>query len=470
MAATGNWCREIQYVEPSDSCSGEPFDWQEAFHNSSGRFKGFSGPVGSGKSQALCYEGLKLAYLNAGRLGLIGAPTYPMLRDSTRKAFLELLAENEIPHRFHKSENLIYLTECRSTILFRSLDSFERIRGTNLAWFGIDELTYCRTEAWLRLEARLRDRKAAHLCGFASWTPKGFDWVYNRFISPDKKPGYEAFFAEQNPTLGDFYERLAASYDARFFEQEAMGRYLSVFSGQVYYPFARKLHMGRLPYSPRHPIWWALDFNINPMCSVIGQTINGGIRVLDELVLPDSNTMAACEEFLHRVTEAGWLQTPDPQNWQPETWEESLTGATKLQVYVYGDPSGGSRHTSSISSTMRTDWQIVKRFFSRYAERFTAFVDVPKGAPLVRDRVNCVNAMLVNQLGQRRMLVDSKCTELAKDLEQVAWKTDVSGNILSELSKKDPARTHLTDALGYYVARKFPIRGKRGEMGGKTIV
>src|SRR5712691_13462338 len=39
----------------------------------------------------------------------------------------------------------------------------------------------------------------------------------------------------------------------------------------------------------------------------------------------------------------------------------------------------------------------------------------------------------------------------AKDLEQVVWKTDPSGNTLSELNNRDRMRTHLSDALGYYV-------------------
>jgi hypothetical protein len=49
---------------------------QQKFHESKARFKGFSGPIGSGKSAALCQEAIKLAYVNAGRTGLIGAPTY----------------------------------------------------------------------------------------------------------------------------------------------------------------------------------------------------------------------------------------------------------------------------------------------------------------------------------------------------------------------------------------------------------
>jgi hypothetical protein len=131
------------------------------------------------QSRALCYEALKLSYENRGCTGVIGAPTYPMLKDLTLTAFRELLEENNVPHSFRRSENILSLLEPKSQILFRSLVSFERIRGTNLAWFGIDELTYCKEEAWLRLEARLRDPKAKHRCGFASWTPKGYGWVYD---------------------------------------------------------------------------------------------------------------------------------------------------------------------------------------------------------------------------------------------------------------------------------------------------
>ncbi len=50
-----------------------------------------------------------------------------------------------------------------SRILFRPVDEFERLRGTNLAWFGLDELTYTQEEAWLRLEGRLRDPQATRL-------------------------------------------------------------------------------------------------------------------------------------------------------------------------------------------------------------------------------------------------------------------------------------------------------------------
>src|SRR5713226_9954342 len=83
-----------------------PLPSQKRFHSSQARFKGFSGPIGSGKSQALCHEAIKLSYLNRGRVGLIGAPTYPMLRDATLTSFTAILTTNRIPYEYLKAESV----------------------------------------------------------------------------------------------------------------------------------------------------------------------------------------------------------------------------------------------------------------------------------------------------------------------------------------------------------------------------
>ena len=72
---------EIQY---------SPLPSQKRFHALGARFKGFSGPIGSGKSQALCQEAIRMSYLNPGRLGLIGAPTYaaPLEKAQRRSGFM----------------------------------------------------------------------------------------------------------------------------------------------------------------------------------------------------------------------------------------------------------------------------------------------------------------------------------------------------------------------------------------------
>ena len=233
----------------------DPLPSQKKFHALENRFKGFSGPIGSGKSQALCQEAIRLSYMNPGRLGLLGAPTYPMLRDATQAALIEILESNEIPYEHNKAENTLVMLDTRSRILFRPVDEFERLRGTNLAWFGLDELTYTQEESWLRLEGRLRDPKATRLCGFAVWTPKGYDWVYRKFIA-DPVNGYEAVLAEpfENRHLlgkiGDFYERLKDSYDEKFYQQEVLGSYLSMDGGRVYSAFDRNAHVRELTVNP----------------------------------------------------------------------------------------------------------------------------------------------------------------------------------------------------------------------------
>ncbi|MEO8131386.1 MAG: phage terminase large subunit, partial [Bryobacteraceae bacterium] len=273
--------REIAY---------DPLPSQKRFHASGARFKGFSGSIGSGKSKALCFEALQLAYENQGRVGLIGAPTYPMLRDATLQAFLEILNANGIPFDFNKSEYVLTFRDTGSKVLLRSLDEFERLRGTNLAWFGVDELSYTAEEAWLRLEGRLRDPQAQRLCGFAVWTPKGYDWVYRKFLK-DTPDGYEVVVAKPNENrflleaVPDFYERLKASYDEKFYRQEALGEYLSAHSGLVYREFQRALHVVDVTADSNRPLLWALDFNVDPMSSVVAQMHGDTLVVLDEIVI-----------------------------------------------------------------------------------------------------------------------------------------------------------------------------------------
>ena len=137
----GICCIEIEH---------SPLPSQRRFHESPARFKGFSGPIGSGKSQALCHQAIRMTYENPGRMGVLAAPTFTMLRDATQRALIEILEANRLPFEFNKAENQIVMKDTRSKIVFRSLEEFERLRGTNLAWFGVDELTYTVEEAWLR--------------------------------------------------------------------------------------------------------------------------------------------------------------------------------------------------------------------------------------------------------------------------------------------------------------------------------
>lgn len=409
---------------------------QKRFHESEARFKGFSGPIGSGKSQALCQEAIRLTYLNAGRMGLVGAPTFPMLRDSTQATLFDILERNRIPYEHNKAENMLTLLDTGSRVVFRAVDDYERLRGTNLAWFGVDELTYTPEEAWLRLEGRLRDPLASRLCGFAVWTPKGYDWVYRKFLA-EPVEGYEVVLAQAFENrhvldkVPDFYERLKSSYDENLYRQEVLGQYLTLAAGLVYTSFRRTEHVTDLAVAPGAPLLWALDFNVDPMASVVAQVVGGTVHVLDEIVLRHATTEEACEEFLRRF----------PRHTQP--------------LVVYGDASGNQRQT-----TGSTDYEIIREHFRRHAGAPVTY-KVPRSNPAVRERVGLVNSKLKNAAGEAQLLVDRKCKELIQDFEQVSYKAD--SNLIDK--ERDRRRTHVSDALGYLVwqeCRQAPEIGERG--------
>ncbi|MEO8100798.1 MAG: phage terminase large subunit [Acidobacteriota bacterium] len=411
---------------------------QLRFHQSQARFKGFSGPIGSGKTQALVQEAIRLSVINKGRTGLIGAPTYPMLRDATIPALLEVLERSGIPHEWNRSEN--YLKLAGSKILFRAVEEFERLRGSNLAWFGVDELTYTSEEAWLRLEGRLRDPQAARLCGFGVWTPKGYDWVYERFVT-QQIPGYETIQAmpfENRYLLGsipDYYERLKHSYDARFYQQEVLGETLHLHVGRVYHAFDRDGNLGEVQLDPTRPLLWALDFNVDPMSSVIAQVVDGRVVVLDEIVLSRATTLQACEEFQGRFAAHG-------------------AGLT-----VFADATGARMQTTGTS-----DVAMLKEFFKSGAYGAVTF-RVPTSNPAVRDRVNLMNAKLGSAAGVRDVAIHPRCKELIKDFEQVAYKEN--SQVVDK--DRDPKRTHLSDALGYLVWQECGGPGKVGERGKRVV-
>jgi hypothetical protein len=411
-----------------------PLPSQQRFHQSEARFKGFSGPIGSGKSQALCQEAVRLSYMNPGRLGLLGAPTYPMLRDATQATLFEILDSNGIPFEHNKAENTLVMKDTGSRVLFRPVDEFERLRGTTLAWFGLDELTYTQEGAWLRLEGRLRDPRATRLCGFAVWTPKGYDWVYRKFLA-DRIRGYEAVIAKplENRFLldriPDYYEQLRGSYDERFYQQEVLGEYLSLDGTRVYAAFDRTTHVKDLNVDPCLPLLWALDFNVDPMSSVVAQVGHGHVSVLDEIVLRHGTTHEACAEFLARYAKR------------------------QGEVVVFGDASGHHQMTSGAS-----DYEMVREYFQEHSNLSTQY-RTPRANPSVRLRVNLMNAKLRTAAGQIELLVDGKCKELIKDFEQVMYKAD-SGQIDKD---RDRMRTHLSDALGYLVWLECRLSAPMGE-------
>ncbi len=108
------------------------------------------------------------------------------------------------------------------------------------------------------------------------WTPKGHDWVHRRFIGApvegyelvQAKPFENRYILDQIP---DFYDRLKSSYRPEVLQARMLGEYLAANTGLVYHAFSREAHIGELRLELGLPLLWAVDFNVDPMCSIVAQ-------------------------------------------------------------------------------------------------------------------------------------------------------------------------------------------------------
>lgn len=214
-------------------------------------------------------------------------------------------------------------------------------------------------------------------------------------------------------------ESMRRTMDPRMFVQETTGKFI-LRNGRAFPDFDAAIHVGSVAYDPALPICWSLDFNINPMCSGVIQHYKGEVRILKELVLPDTKTDAAITAFLSAAKERGW----------------------KLDnVTIYGDASGSARDSTSGVS----DWYIVRnRLRELLGDRFS--MRVPRANPGIKDTINAVNAKLMAADGTVSLRIDPSCVTLLDNFRTALWP-----------SPNDLADEHCLAWLRYFVDKEYPI-------------
>jgi predicted phage terminase large subunit-like protein len=192
---------------------------QTKFWNSNARFRLFVGGIGSGKTRAGTIEAFRQP---PNSVGMIVAPTYPMLRDATLRTFLELARAANILVNF-KAGDMVAKLRGERTVLFRSGENPDRLRGPNLGWFMLDEAAMLSDEVWNIMIGRLREEPSR---GWAVTTPRGKNWLYSRFTN-GKDCEIIKSSSRDNPYLPEgFIESLESSYTAEWQAQEIDGDFL----------------------------------------------------------------------------------------------------------------------------------------------------------------------------------------------------------------------------------------------------
>jgi predicted phage terminase large subunit-like protein len=153
---------------------------------------------------------------------MVLAPTYPMLRDATLRAFLELAQRGGVLKSFNRSEMVAHLIDGK-TILFRSADDADRLRGPNLGWFYPDEAALMDREVWLVMLGRLREAPGR---AWVTTTPRGFNWLHDVFTTDD--PNYAMFRSSSRDNTflpAGFISSLEQAYTSEFARQEIEGEF-----------------------------------------------------------------------------------------------------------------------------------------------------------------------------------------------------------------------------------------------------
>jgi hypothetical protein len=114
--------------------------------------------------------------------------------------------------------------------------------------------------------------------------------------------------------------------------------------------------------------------------------------------------------------------------------------ATGHPVTVYPDASG--QNTSSKNAS-ESDLTIL--------QQAGLTVSVGSANPSVKDRVNAVNALILNDKGERRWKINTDaCPKTTEAFEQQAYDTNGEPD-------KSAGFDHPPDAIGYFLVRRFPI-------------
>jgi hypothetical protein len=259
-------------------------------------------------------------------------------------------------------------------------------------------------------------------------TPKGFNHYYDLYNLASSTPDWKGF---QFTTIQggnvpvEEVEIARRELDPRIFRQEYEASFETL-SGRVYYAFDRRFNLRDDLVDIGGTLMVGMDFNVNPMSSVIAVRAANQLHFLDEIVLENSNTVEMADAI------RGWVNRSQFPN---------------RAVNVYPDPSGNQRRSNA--PVGQTDFTILR------TARFNV-VHAPAAIPIV-DRVNEVNALLCNSAGERRMFVHPRCKALVKGLEGVTYKEGTS------VPDKSLNIEHATDAAAYLVHEEFPII-QRGRM------
>jgi hypothetical protein len=397
------------------------------------KFKAFVAGFGSGKTwvggAGICAHMWEHPRINAGYF----APTYGQIRDIFYPTIDEVASDWGLKTQIREANREVHLfsgRNYRGTILCRSMDKPAEIVGFKIGHALVDELDLMAKlkaqTAWRKIIARMRYNVPGLRNGIdVTTTPEGFKFVYEQFVKAlREKPSRAAMYGLVQASTyqnaknlpADYIPSLLESYPPQLIEAYLRGQFVNLLSGAVYPNFDREKNNTTVEAEPGEPLHIGMDFNVLKMAAVVSVIRDDHPYAVDELTdVRDTPTMA-------RLLTERYLDKDH-------------------SVLIYPDASGQNRSSKNASES---DLSILRQ------ANFTVRVNGTN--PAVKDRVNAVNAQILNGVGDRHLKVNTaRCPKLTEALEQQPY--DLNGE-----PDKSTGVDHVIDALGYFIQKQWPIR------------
>ncbi len=388
----------------------ELFDKQELFVDSTSRYSAFVAGIGSGKTYAGCVRSLKasLGYVGDSKiktpnLGVITAPTYPMLRDGPLRTFTEVAGDHI--DKVNKADMIITMKN-GSEILLRTVDNPDRLRGPNVSWWYGDEAAMYRSDTWRIMVGRLRQFGSI---GYAwlTTTPRGRNWVYQLFGK--ERENYELVRAASKDNIyldPEIVKTWEQDYSGDFARQELLGEFVA-HQGLVYDEFSQDSHV--FSYVP--------DNIVYTTCGVDWGYANPGVMVVGG-VDNDGRVWVLSERYKKQMRIEEWVDIAlDLQ----DTYEISQFVCDPSEPSYIQQLNRAGIKASKANNSVLPGIQAVKNRLANYAP--TSVGDLP------------------------RLVFHRSCSNLISELETYEWRENREG--LQDQPVK--AYDHAMDALRYMI-------------------
>lgn len=368
---------------------------------------------------------------------IFGAPTHGQANRIYWRDLVSMVPPQLLRGPVELSKSLIPLWN-GVDIIVTGMDVPERVEGDPLLGIVLDEFGNMKPHVW---DAHVRPALAdTQGWGDVLGVPEGRNHYYDMKIDVEGDPEWTVHHWTTEQVLPLYLGDEAAEremesakrrMDPLTYDQEFNASFVT-FEGQCYYAFGDANKVGDLPYDPDGVLILCFDFNVSPGVCVIVQEGIRGTYVIGEVHIPrNSNTPAVVRKVI-------------------EEW-----GDHAGIIQCYGDATGGAKGTAKVDGS---DWDIIRQMLREHWGDRVRF-KVGKSNPRERVRVNAMNSRICTISGEVNLYVSTvKAKNVIKDLEGVRLLKGGAG----EIDKKvDPKLTHLSDALGYYVADRWPVKSKK---------